>query len=123
MPWILNDPPPKFGAELAECQRYQLAVNRFVRIRAARIYPNFITFFLPTPVSMRGIIPTIIDAANIMTVYAIDGTKQSGFTFRSPIGSSSSGIIIDATKNEHGMQDAFLAFETSGNTVIFDENL
>lgn len=22
MPWILNDPPPKFGAELAECQRY-----------------------------------------------------------------------------------------------------
>lgn len=27
MSWILNDPPPKFGAELAECQRYQVVYN------------------------------------------------------------------------------------------------
>lgn len=24
--WVLNDPPPKFGKELAECQRYQLVL-------------------------------------------------------------------------------------------------
>lgn len=27
MSWILNDPPPKFGAELAECQRYYRVVD------------------------------------------------------------------------------------------------
>lgn len=26
MSWILNDPPPKFGAELSECQSYQLVL-------------------------------------------------------------------------------------------------
>ena len=27
MAWILNDPPPKFGAELAECQRSQFMIK------------------------------------------------------------------------------------------------
>lgn len=51
MSWILNDPPPKFGAELAECQRRYIHIENayaagysWSATRAA--------VFLPLPVTL-----------------------------------------------------------------------
>lgn len=56
MPWVLNDPPPKFGAELAECQIYQIELCRSSWSSLGIGYANSTTelvVFMPLPVSMR----------------------------------------------------------------------
>lgn len=58
MSWVLNDPPPKFGAELAECQRYYLPGNIYGSL-IWKYAPDKGAYFIPTPVEMRGT-PTII---------------------------------------------------------------
>lgn len=62
MPWILNDPPPKFGAELAECQRYNLSGELYGPI-IWRYNSNAGAYFIPTPTTMRAkpaIIGTVV---------------------------------------------------------------
>lgn len=61
--WVLNDPPPDYGLELAKCQRYQLVLmgsqfNQFVGIGYCYAVGELLAFF-PTPVTLRSI-PTIV---------------------------------------------------------------
>lgn len=57
MAWVLNDPPPKYGEELAECQRY------FIELLQGKSYgligngiafqSDFALIFIPLPVTLR----------------------------------------------------------------------
>lgn len=62
--WVLNDAPPKFGAELAECQIYQLFVpgimNWGIMGIAVANAPTRLLLHIPLPVSMRDKNPTIV---------------------------------------------------------------
>lgn len=64
MSWILNDPPTKFGAELAECQRYQLVVPGIMAWGIIGIIEALtstrLVLHIPLPVSMRDKNPTIV---------------------------------------------------------------
>lgn len=56
MSWILNDPPPKFGAELAECQRYFVRIGIRSGISAGFFIPynsHNGNYVIPVPQPMR----------------------------------------------------------------------
>lgn len=62
--WVLNDPPPEYGEELAKCQRYYLPViddskNLPNMVFAMRVSPTGLWLFVPTQVAMRAT-PTVI---------------------------------------------------------------
>lgn len=103
MSWILNDPPPKFGAELAECQIYYNLIPIYSRFRAAYVLPNSIDFIVPTSETMR-ILPALSDGFG---VYTISGNPVPGFTFVCPI-FGPGFIMVRAIKNGHGLSDATL---------------
>lgn len=58
MAWLLNDPPPRYGEELAKCQRYALGLNShktsYSRFGEGQAYAaNAASILIPLPVSMR----------------------------------------------------------------------
>lgn len=115
--WLLHDPAPNPQQELANCQRYQLAVGGTLRYRTCQLVTNTIDFMIPTPVTLRAK-PTV--SVESYHLYSFTGmVEQSGFTF-AVNSSGSNGILIRATKNGHGLSDAVLAF--SSGTII-DANL
>lgn len=104
--WVLNE-IPKFGEQLAACQRYLIPLSSY-QCPAARLGANEILFFVPLPVTMRTL-PTI--KQNGFQVMSKSGEVQTGFTF-SVSSLCSNGVIINAAKTGHGMTDAVLSAGT-----------
>ena len=104
--WVLNE-IPKFGEQLAACQRYLIPLSSY-QCPAARLGTNEVLFFVPLPVTMRTL-PTI--KQNGFQVLSKTGEVQTGFTF-SVSSLRSNGVIINAAKTGHGMTDAVLSAGT-----------
>lgn len=114
MSWILNDAPPKYGEELAECQRYfyRLSGQRF---RLSGCTLNSLYFDIPLP-AMRAR-PAItckqsdtITNSWIRTVTNGESLALSGLTYAIDSykpGERSATVVF--VKNAHGITDAMLA--------------
>ena len=87
--WVLNDPAPNFQQELAKCQRYYIALNRFGWIGSGEIDGGEVSgqFFIPLPVTMRKVVPTI--AGNFRVYNASNNIQVTNVVAG---GSSSNGI-------------------------------
>jgi hypothetical protein len=91
-----------------------------MRMRAYMINSNEIHFCYP--ISEMRIKPTasLIGTANTdYLVCATNGNPQSGFTFDINSYTNKKMCYIIATKNSHGLSDAFLMISTNGS-ALFD---
>lgn len=89
MSWILNDPPPRYGEELAECQRYAIDIPFYIGIAISTVVSDgFGTCFFPVyiPVTMKnGSVP--ITVSGQLRVHATGSDYQNvsiyttGFVF------------------------------------------
>ncbi len=95
--WVLNDPPPNRALELAKCQRHQLEVPAGSQAVCQRILSNVISFFMPTPASLR-VNPKLTGGFSIRT--GADNI-HNGFTFE--CFKKPNGVIINCTKTTHGI--------------------
>ena len=104
-----NDAPAEYGAELAKCQRYLLAISEESGLseclRATAISTNYILFTIPTPVTMR-VAPTLESSESFRVGSGLSGAQQSGFTFSFTI--LANAIRVYAAKTSHGLSDARL---------------
>ena len=83
--WVLNDPAPNFQQELAKCQRYYIALNGFSWIGSGQVDGGGVSgqFFIPLPVTMRKVVPTIagnfrvFNSSNIIQVTNVAATGNS----------------------------------------------
>ncbi len=115
--WVLNDPPPDYGQELAKCQRYQQVISATASFRSSFYQPNFIAFTIPCPVTLR-CTPALVNS-EAMVVRTLPGGIQSGFSFT--VANFGSGYLrINASKTGHGLTDAEL---TNTGNIILDANL
>lgn len=109
-----NDAPADYGAELAKCQRYLLAISEetgFTEcLRATYLTTGVILFTIPTPVSMR-IAPTLESSDTFVVGSGINGASQTGFTFTFEI--MGNAIRVSATKASHGLTDARLVIKNA----------
>lgn len=112
--WLLNDPPPNVALELAKCQRYSLSVGENI-LRSSMKGPNTLCFTMPTPTTMRNS-PTVVGDLSI-TNYS-DTSNITGFIFAA--WNKNNTLQIIATKNNHGVSDAYLKIP---NNTIFDANI
>lgn len=108
--------PKGYAAELAECQRYYLTLNNYVRYPVTRISSQEIDFLVPIPVKMRLDLPTL---AGTCTVLA--GTSQNtDFSF-SIAGSGYNAVTIRATKASHGLTvENKLSLQVTGASLSAD---
>ncbi|HOT31910.1 MAG TPA: hypothetical protein PLQ61_06900 [Bacteroidales bacterium] len=113
--------PVPYDIELLRCMRYCQRFNyNEMRMRAYLISTNEIHFCYP--ISEMRIKPTasLIGTANTdYLVYATNGNPQSGFTFDINSYTNKKMCYIIATKNSHGLSDAFLMISTNGS-ALFD---
>ena len=102
---LLPQPESDYATQLTKCQRYYLPIDQ-MEYRAGQVGTNYISFSVPTPVTMRTN-PVLAGTANIK---ATNGTTQSGFA----ISFVTRGGIARAyaAKNAHGLTDAIIAFES-----------
>lgn len=102
---LLPQPESDYATQLAKCQRYYLPIDQ-MEYRAGQVGTNYISFSVPTPVTMRTN-PVLAGTANIK---ATNGTTQSGFA----ISFVTRGGIARAyaAQNAHGLTDAIIAFES-----------
>lgn len=131
--WILNDPPPKFGAELAECQRYQINCNllnsAYARFGIGIVRSSTYAYVqVPIPVTMRGK-PTALIKENIFLLF-----ENSENYFYVPVTAISVDEISSNTVNVKCNFDAdprikngdiciLEAVNDTDATIIFDNNL
>lgn len=100
MAWVLNDPPPRYGEELAECQRYQLLsgddtdTGSLCALSLSH-FSNGGTYrcFLPTPVTLRGT-PVIIGTPFLYSV-ATDQKVNGGTVSIHSV--QNNGVLLDVT--------------------------
>lgn len=109
-----NDAPADYGAELAKCQRYLLAISEETGLteclRATYLSTGVILFTIPTPVSMR-IAPTLESSDTFVVGNGINGAAQTGFTFTFAI--LGNAIRVSANKASHGLTDARLVIKNA----------
>jgi hypothetical protein len=105
--WVLNE-IPKFGDQLAACQRCAVRLSKWSQIRAASIEQNTIDFSVPIPTSMRAV-PVLVDVSKFI-VRTVSGNAQDGFSLTT-LGGSESVVLVRATKTSHGLADAQLYIE------------
>ena len=102
---------PRFiGDEERRTQRYAYPLSQYRQIRMSSYQPNYIDFDLPISVLMR-VTPTISGAA--FAISSMEGWTQPGFTFAIVAGTAG-GLRLRATKNSHGLTDAYLEVTTAG---------
>lgn len=100
--------PNRPACELLECQRHAIVLGGAFRYRSTQITGGIIDFSIPLPVRMRAR-PTFDTSA--LTIYSLSNgamTAQSGFTFAIVL-ETATGIVIRATKANHGVTDAMLS--------------
>lgn len=111
---------PDYGAELARCQQYQLALRQYFISPAVHFSTDYIDFSIPTPVEMRTA-PTI-DADGISIISDEKG-NQAGFAL-SVVAKSSNAIRVRATKAGHGLSVTDgVGLEVSGERAMLNANL
>ena len=111
---------PDYGAELARCQQYQLALRQYFISPAVHFSTDYIDFSIPTPVEMRTA-PTI-DADGISIISDEKG-NQAGFVL-SVVAKSSNAIRVRATKAGHGLSVTDgVRLEVSGDIAMINANL
>jgi len=115
--WVLNDPPPNKALELAKCQRYQLEVPAGSQAVCQRILSNVISFFVPTPVSLRAN-PKLTGDFSIRTG---SNNTHNGFTFE--CFKKPNGVIINCTKTTHGITIGDSPILVCGSAGMLDANL
>ncbi len=115
--WVLNDPPPNRALELAKCQRYQLEVPAGSQAVCQRILSNVISFFVPTPVSLRAN-PKLTGDFSIRTG---SNNTHNGFTFE--CFKKPNGVIINCTKTTHGITIGDSPILVCGSAGMLDANL
>lgn len=105
--YILNE-VPNFQQQLAQCQRFCVAIEHQTYKRADLGSLSQFWFYIPTPVTLRS--NPSIEGSSTPVVYSFDtdtAIAQSGFTFKYDIaGFCNASIRIRATKNKHGLHDA-----------------
>lgn len=120
--WVLNE-IPKFGDQLAECQRYLIPINNWTRVRTSYYSGTALFFAVPIPSTMRTT-PAILDPSGALAVQSVSGTDQTGFTFECNM-STPGSIGVRAMKNSHGLTDGQLVKRGGGNfqTAFFSSEL
>lgn len=120
--WVLNE-IPKFGDQLAECQRYLIPINNWTRVRTSYYSGTALFFTVPIPSTMRTT-PAILDPSGALAVQSVSGTDQIGFTFECNM-STPGSISVRAMKNSHGLTDGQLVKRGGGNfqTAFFSSEL
>lgn len=92
------------------CFMYALRLEQGSRFRDAAITANWIDFFIPTPIKMRGT-PTFTGIFSVEKVQSWG--MESGFTMSFPY-VTYSGVIVRATKTNHGLSNALCYAYSSG---------
>lgn len=115
--WVLNDPPPDRTLELLKCMRYQLEVPAGSQAVCQRILSNVISFFVPTPVSLRAN-PKLTGDFSIRTG---SNNTHNGFTFE--CFKRPNGVIINCTKTTHGITIGDSPILVCGSAGMLDANL
>ncbi len=115
--WVLNDPPPNRALELAKCQRHQLEVPAGSQAVCQRILSNVISFFMPTPASLR-VNPKLTGSFSIRT--GADNI-HNGFTFE--CFKKPNGVIINCTKTTHGITIGDSPILVCDSVGILDANI
>lgn len=120
--WVLNE-IPKFGDQLAECQRYLIPINNWTRVRTSYYSGTALFFTVPIPSTMRTT-PAILDPSGALAVQSVSGTDQTGFTFECNM-STPGSISVRAMKNSHGLTDGQLVKRGGGSfqAVFFSSEL
>lgn len=120
--WVLNE-IPKFGDQLAECQRYLIPINNWTRVRASYYSGTALFFAVPIPSTMRTA-PAILDPSGALAVQNVSGTEQTGFTFECNA-STPGSISVRAMKDSHGLTDGQLVKRGGGSfqAVFFSSEL
>lgn len=120
--WVLNE-IPKFGDQLAACQRYLIPINNWTRVRASYYSGTALFFTVPIPSTMRTT-PAILDPSGALAVQSVSGTDQTGFTFECNM-STPGSISVRAAKDSHGLTDGQLVKRGCGSfqTVFFSSEL
>lgn len=111
---IDNLPPyiPKgYTSELLECQRYAFAPGSLFRLCPSQVTPNLMDFSITIPVLMRDV-PSFTPST--LTLYGMNNdinmTAITGVSYN--IGEVGyAGIVLRATKNNHGFSRGLLDFE------------
>lgn len=107
------------AAELLECLKHAIVLGGVYRYRATQITSSIIDFSINLPVQMR-VRPTF--DASALTLYGLSNgvmTAQTGFTF-AIVQEGYNGIVIRATKANHGLTDALLGIAAD---TMFNANL
>lgn len=91
---------------LRECQKYCLRQDIERCYRMSTYNANVLTFFIPTPVTLRTNPTIATDANSYMGIYTVNGTYTNGWS--SQYVSVENGIYATFTKVGHGMTDAVL---------------
>lgn len=120
--WVLNE-IPKFGEQLAACQRYLIPINNWTRVRTSYYSGTALFFTVPIPSTMRTT-PAILDSSGALAVQSVSGTDQTGFTFECNM-STPGSISVRAVKNSHGLTDGQLVKRGGGSfqAVFFSSEL
>ena len=111
---LAYDNPPKYGEELAKCQRFlfigQTSANAYYP--CTQYTGNIIDFMVPIPVSMRA--TPVLSWGGTVGVWGNTtgpgtASQQSGFTFSIPSANAPlNAIAVRGTKTNHGLAWAFL---------------
>ena len=109
---LANDPPMDFGRELAVCQRYFQSLNPMnvplTGVRMTNFTANTVNFFIPLQQTIR-IVPTITSTSDSpFFVVNPNNTNTNEFTFSVGGAIRANGLLITATRNNHGLTDAAL---------------
>lgn len=100
-----------YATKLLKCQQYQIPLSPGLVIPATVIQPNYIDFFIPTPIQMR--IAPVIQAATFVITDNASGTVHSDFSC-AIVGAFSNGVAMRATKASHGITSAGAFVNTAG---------
>ncbi len=109
--------PPAASAELAKCQRYALKIINGVQATVYRILTDGISFFYPLPCTLREQ-PKSTASFN---VYTQNNIKQDGFSFQFFL--KPNGIIIEATKQNHGISHSDNPILVCDSAGIFNSEI
>ena len=98
------------GDEVRLSERYAAPLRVYRQVRMSSVQANYIDFDLPISCTMRTT-PTISGA--VFSIFNMAGLGQTGFTFSIAAGSTG-GLRLRATKNSHGLTDAYAEVSTAG---------
>lgn len=123
--WVLNDPPPDYGAELAKCQRYQLVLfgtDAYSTVGSGVVHTaTQARIVIPLPNVLR-IKPTLSYSGNFQLITDGKGATVTAMTLESmnqncvSVQAISSGLVVGQAANLRSNSDI-------NAKIILDANL